>query len=252
MRLTVIGCSGSVPAPESAASCYLIQATHDGRMFSLVIDLGSGAFGPLQSHLSAHDVDAVALTHLHADHCLDMTALYVARKYGPGGPGSLLPVHGPAATAGRLAAAYAASDGSDLTGEFQFTAWAPGAVVPIGPFRVRAAAVVHPVEAYAVRVEHEQRSIVYSGDTAPSQALVELAAGADLLLCEASFTDGDNPPDLHMTGRQAGEHARDACVGRLVVTHIPPWTDREQVLSDARGAFDGPVELALPGASYRP
>jgi ribonuclease BN (tRNA processing enzyme) len=112
--------------------------------------------------------------------------------------------------------------------------------------------VVHPVEAYAVRVEHEQRSIVYSGDTAPSRALVELAEGADLLLCEASFTDGDNPPDLHMTGRQAGEHARDACVGRLVVTHVPPWTNRDQVLADARRTFDGPVELAQPGASYRP
>jgi ribonuclease BN (tRNA processing enzyme) len=252
VRLTVIGCSGSVPAPESAASCYLVQATHDGRTFSLVLDLGSGAFGPLQSHLTAHDVDAVALTHLHADHCLDMTALYVARKYGPGGPCALLPVHGPSATAQRLAAAYGPSDGSGLTGQFSFSSWAPGDVVSIGPFRVRAVRVVHPVEAYAVRVEHEQRSIVYSGDTAPSPALVELAEGADLLLCEASFTDGDNPPDLHMTGRQAGEHARDACVGRLVVTHVPPWTNRDQVLADARRTFDGPVELAQPGASYRP
>jgi ribonuclease BN (tRNA processing enzyme) len=113
--------------------------------------------------------------------------------------------------------------------------------------------VAHPVETYAVRIEHEGRSLVYSGDTGPSTALAELASGADLLLCEASFLEtGENPPDLHLTGRQAGEHARDAGVRRLVLTHVPPWTDRDEVLAEAKEVFDGPVELAVPGASYQP
>jgi ribonuclease BN (tRNA processing enzyme) len=252
VKLTVVGCSGSVPAPWSAASCYLIQAPHEGRTFSLVLDLGSGAFGPLQSHLQPRDLDAVALTHLHADHFLDMTALYVARKYGPGGPFGPIPVHGPAATADRLALAYDLPTEPGMTAEFGFVEWQPGQSTRIGPFEVRVEPVVHPVESYAVRVAHAGSSLVYSGDTGPSSALVELARGTDLLLCEASFRDGDdNPTDLHLTGRQAGEHAREAGVGRLVLTHVPPWTERADVLAEARDAFDGPVELAAPGASYR-
>lgn len=253
MKLTVVGCSGSVPAPESAASCYLLQATHQGRTFSLVLDLGSGAFGPLQRYIAADDVDAVALSHLHADHFLDMTALYVARKYGPGGPAPVIPVHGPSSTAQRLAAAYGLPPEPGMSGEFSFFPWQPDADTAIGPFQLRTAPVVHPVDAYAIRVEHAGRSIVYSGDTAPTAALVELASGADILLCEASFCESsDHPPDLHMTGQQAGEHAREAGARRLVLTHVPPWTDRGEVLAEARRVFDGPVELAVPGASYLP
>nr|CAA9329264.1 MAG: Metal-dependent hydrolases of the beta-lactamase superfamily III [uncultured Nocardioidaceae bacterium] len=253
MKLTVVGCSGSVPAPGSAASSYLLQADHEGRTYSLVLDLGSGAYGPLQNHVSAHEVDAVSLTHLHADHCLDMTALYVARKYGPGGPAPAIPVHGPTRTGERLARAYDLPATPGMSAEFTFHPWHPDTDTPIGPFSVRVARVVHPVESYAVRVEHEGRSLVYSGDTGPGAALVELAAGADLLLCEASFLEtGVNPPDLHLTGRQAGEHARDAGVQRLVLTHVPPWTDRDEVLAEAKEVFDGSVELAVPGASYLP
>src|SRR5580698_10882582 len=82
MRLTIIGCSGSFPGPESPASSYLLEA--EG--FRLVLDLGNGALGVLQRHASLYDIDAVALSHLHADHCLDMCGYWVARRYGPGGP----------------------------------------------------------------------------------------------------------------------------------------------------------------------
>jgi len=251
VRLTVVGCSGSVPAPSSAASCYLLQAPHDGRTFTLVLDLGSGAFGPLQSYVAPSDLDAVALTHLHADHCMDMTALYVARKYGPGAPAPSIPVHGPAGTGERMARAYDLPADPGMSAEFDFAEWQHGGSTRIGPFGVRVQPVVHPVEAVAVRVEHDGRSIVYSGDTGPSEALVELSRNVDLLLCEASFLESPlNPPDLHLTGREAGEHARKAEVGRLVLTHVPPWTDADAVLAEARSAFDGPVELAAPGGSY--
>ncbi len=70
--------------------------------------------------------------------------------------------------------------------------------------------------------------------------------GADL--CEASFTDGrDLPPNLHLTGREAGEHAAKAAAGRLLVTHVPPWTDRDRVGSEAAAAFGGLTELAYAG-----
>src|ERR1700759_4417054 len=82
MRLTIIGCSGSFPGPESPASSYLLEA--EG--FRLLLDLGSGALGVLQRHADLYSIDAVALSHLHPDHCLDMCGYWVARRYAPGGP----------------------------------------------------------------------------------------------------------------------------------------------------------------------
>ena len=102
-----------------------------------------------------------------------------------------------------------------------------------------------------MRVEHGDRSLVYSGDSGPCDQLVDLAASADLFLCEASFRDGDdNPPDVHLTGREAGLLAARASVDRLVVTHVPPWHDPAQARTEARASYDGAVELARSGASY--
>ena len=82
----------------------------------------------------------------------------------------------------------------------------------------------HPVETFGFRLEHGGRVIAYSADTGPTDRLVSLAAGADVLLCEASFTEGPGlPADLHLTARQAGEHAARAEVGQLVLTHLMPW-----------------------------
>ena len=84
----------------------------------------------------------------------------------------------------------------------------------------------HPVETFGFRIEHGGRALAYSGDTGKSAALEELARSADVLLCEASFIDGpDLPPDLHLTGRGAGEHAARAGVGHLVLTHLTPGND---------------------------
>jgi ribonuclease BN (tRNA processing enzyme) len=114
--------------------------------------------------------------------------------------------------------------------------------------------VAHPVEAYAVRVTENSAgggSLVYTGDTGPTPVLAELARGADLLLSEAAFLTGeDNPPDLHLTGAQAAEVADAAGVGVLVLTHIPPWHDPEQVRAEARRVTRRPVELAASGVRW--
>ena len=97
MRLTIVGCAGSFPGPDSAASCYLVEADDDaGRRWRVLLDLGSGALGPLQRHLPLADLDAVLLSHLHPDHCADLCGLYVALRYNPAGrPERRLPVYGP-------------------------------------------------------------------------------------------------------------------------------------------------------------
>ncbi|HJU98079.1 MAG TPA: MBL fold metallo-hydrolase [Jiangellaceae bacterium] len=243
MRVTVIGCSGSLPGPESAASCYLLEAAG----VRLVLDLGNGALGALQRHIALGDLDAVLLSHLHPDHCLDLCGLYVARRYGPEQPTTRIPVWGPPGTAARMANGYGLPVDPGMTEEFDFRHY-PDAGFEVGPVRIRAARVVHPGQAFALRVEHAGRVLVYSGDTAPSSALVELAGGADVLVCEAGFPDDvDNAPGLHLTGTEAGEHAQAAGAGRLIVTHVPPWGDPVSARTHAAGAFDGPVELARPG-----
>jgi ribonuclease BN (tRNA processing enzyme) len=251
MRLTVVGCSGSFPGPGSPASCYLVEAPYAGRTYRLVLDLGNGGFGALQRYVDPYTIDAVGLSHLHADHCLDMCSYYVARKYHPDGPKPKLPVYGPFGTADRLAVAYGLPLDPGMRDVFDFRAWFTTGARTIGPFTVTVAPACHPVEAYLIRLECGGRRLVYTGDTGPTEALPRLAAGADLLLCEATFRDADdNPPDLHLTGRQAGEYAARAGVGRLVITHVPAWYDPADLAAEARGAFSGAMDLARPGATF--
>lgn len=256
MRLTVLGCSGSGPGPTSPASGYLVSAGGT----QLLLDLGNGAFGALQRHLDPWELDAVALSHLHADHCADMTNLVVHRRYHPRPPAQVapLPVYAPDDAPVRLAAAYAADAQeratTDLSDVLAFHPVARGGVV--GAVTLRTTPVEHPVAAYALRVEHDGASLAYSGDTGPCAGLTELARGADVLLCEASWLHvvpgrwTEPPAGLHLSGRQAGEHATAAGVGRLLLTHVPVWTDAAAVLAEARETFDGPVELVAPDVTY--
>ena len=248
MKLTVVGCSGSFPSADSACSSYLVEA--DG--FRLLLDMGNGALGELQRHIGLYDLDAIILSHLHADHCIDMCGYFVARYYRfEGGRAGAIPVHGPEGTEQRLTTAYADTPSEHSMSEvFDFRTLKPGSF-EVGPFSVVTDRVVHPVEAYGFRIEHDGRTLVYSGDTGVCDELTGLAAGADLFLCEASFTHGkEDVPGVHLNGREAGEQARRAGAKRLVLTHVPPWTDPEANLRDAREVFDGPVELARPRAVY--
>ncbi|MFI1013273.1 MBL fold metallo-hydrolase [Streptomyces sp. NPDC020965] len=248
MKLTVVGCSGSFPSAESACSSYLVEA--DG--FRLLLDMGNGALGELQRHIGLYDLDAIFLSHLHADHCIDMCGYFVARYYRhTGGRCGAIPVYGPEGTEQRLTTAYADTPSPSAMSEvFDFHTLKPGSF-DIGPFSVRTERVAHPVEAYGVRLEHGGRTLTYSGDTGVCETLHELAEGADLFLCEASFTHGkEDVPGLHLNGREAGEQARDAEVGRLVLTHIPPWTDAARNLADARAVYRGPAEIARTGTVY--
>jgi len=247
VRLTVLGCSGTFPGPDSPCSGYLVE--HEG--YHLVLDLGNGALGHLQRHVDLLAVDAVQVSHLHADHCLDLVAYSYARRYHPAGPPPALPVHGPRGLAQRVAGAYEAPPADGLDEVYAFSEVTPGATYRLGPFEVTTARVEHPVEAHAVRLRAGGRTLVYSGDTARCDALVELARDCDLLLCEASWpSDPLPPPGIHLTGREAGEHAARAGARRLLLTHLMPYTDPVAQLAEAREAYAGPLDLARCGHTY--
>jgi ribonuclease BN (tRNA processing enzyme) len=250
VKLTVIGNSGSYPGPESAASCYLLEHEEAGRTWRILLDLGSGALGSLQRIASATNIDGVFLSHLHADHCLDLCGYYVMRKYHPQGALPKIPVYGPADTARRMAKAYDLDEDPGMNEEFEFISY--GAMpIDFGPFRVTARQVVHPVTAYALRVEAAGRTLAYSGDSGVCHGLDDTARASDLFLCEASFLEGaPNPPDLHLTGADAGRTAARAGTQRLLLTHVPPWHDPQVVLGEAVEEYDGKVEMATVGTAY--
>lgn len=247
MKLTVLGCAGSFPSTDSACSAYHLEA--EG--FGLLIDFGTGSLSALQRYLGLHAIDAILLSHLHSDHVLDACSYVVVRRYAPEGPYPKLPVYAPAGARERLWGAYGSPDEGPLDDVYLFRTLRP-TTFNIGPFTVTADRVEHPVETYGVRVQHAGRVLAYSADTAPCDALLSLAAGVDAFLCEASYLASENnPPGLHLTGRDAGEAAAKAGVERLLLTHlVPAWGDERTTLDEARSAFSGPIEVVRPGITY--
>ncbi|RAY15802.1 MBL fold metallo-hydrolase [Actinomadura craniellae] len=250
MRVTIIGCSGSFPGPENAASCYLVEA--EG--FTLMIDLGSGALGALARYHDVHDIDAIYISHLHYDHCIDLCGYWVARRFGPEGMMPKIPVYGPADTEAQLARACNLSPGPGIGMQesFDFQTLTPGSF-DIGPFAVTTARMNHPTETFGLRIEQGGAAFAYSADTGESDTLVRLADQADMFLCEASWSERCLTPDLHLTGREAGEHAIRAGADKLVLTHLIPWeTDGPQrTLTAAKeSGFSGDITLAREGDRY--
>jgi len=218
--------------------------------FRLLLDMGNGALGALQRHVDIYSVDAVYLSHLHADHCFDLCSYWVARMFHPDGAKPPIPVYGPRGVADRVAEAYGLDPDPGMTEVFDFHELVPGAL-RIGPFSVRVDYVNHPVEAFGIRLEHDGASMAYSGDTGVCDSLVELAADTDLFLCEAAFQDHvDHPKDMHLTGSEAGDHAHRARTRELLLTHLVPWNDDAVTLTEAGSTFGGPIGLARSGQVY--
>lgn len=257
MRLTVVGSAGSTAGPDSAASCYLVSAEVDGREWRIVLDLGSGAIGPLQRHCDPATVDAVVVSHGHPDHCADLAALSVLRRYGPRKDDGLppIPLYGPPGLDRRIVQIAGAGDDHDLD-PFAVTPVAGGDSVAVGPFTLEFADAWHPVPAVAVRVTGPSAvtataTLVFTGDTDDCDAVRDLARDADLLLAEAGWAHQRvNPEGIHMNGTQAGTLARDAAVGELVLTHVASWVDPMGALELATAAYGAPVALAAPGEVY--
>jgi ribonuclease BN (tRNA processing enzyme) len=250
VRITVLGCSGSVVGPDSPASGYLLTAPDTP---PLVLDFGGGVLGVLQKHVDPALVH-VLLSHLHADHCLDLPGLFVWRRYHPSPPAGRALMYGPSDTWSRLGAASSPQGGEidDFTDIFDIHHWVDNEPVTFGALTVLPRLVSHPTESYGLRItDPTGATLVYSGDTGSCDAVVDLARDADTFLCEASWTHApDRPPDLHLSGTEAGQIAAKAGVAELLLTHIPPWTSREDVISEAKAEFDGPVHAVVSGERF--
>ncbi len=260
MKLTVIGSAGSVAGPESPASCYLLEAQANGRTWRLVLDLGAGAIGPLQRYCDPCRVDAVLISHGHVDHCADLGALSVLRRYGPAKDEGLprMALFGPPGIDRRVLE-IGGDTGPDPTNNdlsaFDFTALQHGARVSLGPFDISVARAYHPVPALAYRIEgpspyQGRATLVFTGDTDRCTEVDDLARGCDLLLGEAGWAHRlANPPGIHMNGEDLGRLAAASGASKVVVTHIASWVSPDQTMAQVHGHVPGAVH-ALPGHVY--
>ena len=251
MGLTVVGCAGSTAGPDSAASCYLVSWTDaDDRTWRLVLDLGSGAIGPLQRYCDPARVDGVLVSHGHPDHCADLGALDVLRRYGPSRDENppRIPLLGPEGIDRRIG--DVSGDPTDRgAGTYDFRPLVHGDVTRIGPFTIEAARAYHPVPALAFLISAGRSTLLYTGDTDRCDEVDALAArpGVGLILGEAGWAHREvNPPGIHMNGDQVGRMAAEAGVDALVVTHVASWVDPAATLAQAQEHAPQAV-LARPG-----
>lgn len=247
MKLTVVGSAPAYSArPGRAASCYLVE--HGTTRVAL--DFGHGAFSELWRYTAPGDLTAIAISHLHADHNVDLIPLRHWVKYENDGRGPAL--HAPVELRRRMADYQRVVD-PQL--EPDFLACLPGDALTPGTFvagdlLVEAARVTHIADSFAFRVSVAGgggAGLVYSGDCAVADDLLPLIRPGDTLLSEAAFGVGPTGGGGHLTAAEAAGAAARGGAARLVLTHILDGRDEAGSVAQASGIFSGPVEAAQPG-----
>jgi ribonuclease BN (tRNA processing enzyme) len=262
MRLTVLGKSPAWQDAGGACSGYLVE---DGET-AIVVDCGNGVFGKLRERIDYVDVDAIVISHLHADHFLDLVPYSYALTYAPRQqpvpvdrwPGTDNParpeLHAPRGARETFRRVVGAWGNDDLIEKaFDLIEYEASSELEIGSVRVKFQSVPHFTETFAMSLSSANGSgrIVYGADSSPTEALTEFASGADLILVEATLPRPERTGQRgHLTPAEAGEHARSARAKRLLLVHISDELDADWARREAEEAFGGPVEVAREGAAY--
>ena len=248
MRITILGSNGTYPTPGHPTSGYLLQ--HGGT--SVWMDTGSGSFAALQSVIDFNTLDALVISHVHADHCVDVLGFYHAIKYG-GRPQTVIPTHVPNGLAERLKGFLGDPD-HPLGETLDFRVHADREHVTIGGIEFDFTITDHPVPTLGVRATAGSgRVLAYSADTGPQGEWSWIAAGADLFLCEATYQGpaDEKPWSHHLTAGEAGLIARQVGARALMLTHIWPTLDPGLSVQEAEHTFGKPVMLAVPGMAVK-
>lgn len=246
MDITVLGSGAAYPRPGGACSGFLLAAGTT----KIWLDAGNGAFANLQKHVDFHDLDALILTHGHADHIADVLPFMYALGFDPVRPATTaLPVYAPQDVGATIAWPLGGTSKDIFERVFEIRS----IIRPfeVGDLRFEPFRTFHPAETYGLRIRDGEKLVVYTSDTALFGDLEGACRGADLLITEATYIDGvDASPGIHMWAREAGKVASMAGVKRLVLTHIWSTFDPQQAVAEAAEEFDGPVQAATEGDRY--
>jgi len=240
LTVTVIGQWGAYPGAGEACSCYLLQSGGS----SVLLDCGSGALSILQNYLPLSKLDAVILSHYHADHTADIGCLQYAAliDMALGSRHGYLPIYGHTESKDFDSLTY-----RDCTQGIAFDA---ASDLCIGPFTFTFSPTVHPDPCYAIKACTGSTRVVYSADAGFNDSLTDFSRNADLFICEASLYDANRGMiSGHMSSGEAGAMAREAGAKMLMITHLPHFGDHAVLLAEAAGAFGGHTVLAAKGLS---
>jgi ribonuclease BN (tRNA processing enzyme) len=254
VRITVLGKSPAWQDADGACSGYLVEEDGAG----LLLDCGSGVFSKLRRFRDYAAVDAVVISHLHADHILDLVPYASALTYAPrqqhddpARPRLYVPEGGRDALR-RLCGGGGMRE-EHIERAFDLTEYRPADVLDLGAMRVRFHRVPHFVPTCAVDVASANGGgrFTYGADSGPNEDLIRFADRSDLLMIEATLPEPEQDgPRGHLTPAEAGEHGSRAHVRRLVLTHISDELDEQWARSEAEKAFGGPVDVAHEGAVF--
>lgn len=239
MKLTILSGHGTFPVAGGACSGYLLE--HEG--FRLWMDAGNGTLGKLLQHWEFADVDAIWISHAHADHCVDLYPFFYRLLSEPS---RSVPVWAPTGVREKLASLIGADSLDAWSKLLAWRSFDPGDEAELGPFRVRGSAAHHSAPNTVLRLSAGARTLTYSGDTGPIDTLPDAARGSDVFLCEASWVDPSQVFEpIHLLASEAGAYGRAAEVDRLVLTHVWAANDPERVREEASRAFGREVQLAF-------
>jgi ribonuclease BN (tRNA processing enzyme) len=246
VRITVLGKSPAWQDADGACSGYLVQRSPAHP--AVLLDCGPGVFAKLRTQVDYAQVGAVVITHLHADHILDLVPYASGLRYGPrvARPKLYAPPGALEAFAGMSRATNMTADHIELA--FDVTVYDPADTFEVGGLDVRFQPVPHYIPANAVEFAGDGARFTFSADCGPNQALCDFAAGTDLLLIEATLPVSDG--EGHLTPREAGEHAAKAGAKRVVLTHFSDELDVAWALAEGAVGFGAPVDAAREGATY--
>lgn len=238
MKLTVLGYLGGFPAHHDGTSSYLLTSDH----FNLLIDCGSGALLSLENKLNPLELDAVILSHYHADHIADVGVLQYYWQLHEQRPNrSVLPIYGFDHDASHF-------DQLSWPNSSEGRPYNPNQVLKLGPFDISFLKTQHPVEAYAMRIVERStgKVLVFTADTRYFSDLVSFSQGADGLMTDTNFVATKNGVMWHMTSTQSGQLARDAQAKQLLLTHLPADQNlTQQILVEAKQAAGDNVKVTL-------
>lgn len=249
-NVTVLGSSGTYSGPYNACSGYLLRTGTT----SVLMDAGPGTLSKLGELIPIESLDGIVVSHEHPDHWLELPVLRNAYKYVLGA------VQVPLFSTQAVLAELSNLTRQTLDDTFPSTRITSGDSFQIGDLTFTTSVTDHPVETLAMYVrqvdnnaastdpEPTHSGLIYSADTGPNWSPSAFGVAPQVLICEATFFDGEAPENpVHLTALQAGQAASDCDALSLVVTHVLPDNNPQRAVDEAALAYGGPITSAEPG-----